>query len=301
MTAGCLTAVAREVAAVALERGIPVVLLKGAALGASMRVEPGSRWSSDVDVLVSEDAIEGLAAALVERGFRCAEGTLDCEHQLPPFEREAGERVELHRFLPGVTRPGERRFVSLEALDAAGVLESLEGWPATTRVPRAGVLAAHALVHGIAQHGLSPRTYPLMRMLADLIDLGAAASDGEALMAEAQAWTVRHVNAEEVAAVRATVTALVAGRVESSPLLDHVLAGLLDDRYADSLKLRALGSEPSHRSPLAARAHAAWHAVFPGRARLAGLSPGRSTALGAVWRPFVVAARAARALAAAVR
>lgn len=301
MTAGRLTAVAREVAEVATVLGAPLVLLKGAALAATKRVPEGSRWSSDVDVLVSESALDALARALVDRGFRKADGVLDCDHQLPPFEREPGERIELHRFLPGVTRPGELRFASLEGLKAAGALEPVEGWPAGTLVPSIGVLAAHALVHGIAQHGLAPRTYPLMRMLSDLVDLGAAADAGDALMADAHAWTARHVDADEVVAVRATLSALAAGRVENSALLDHVLAGLLDDRYADSLKLRGLGSEPSHRSPLAARAHAAWHAVFPGRARLAGLSPGKSTALGAVLRPFVVAARAARALAAAVR
>lgn len=246
-------------------------------------------------------SIDRLAAALRSRGFQQADGVAECDHQLLPFERERGERVELHRFLPGVSRPGERRFAGVEDLEAAGVLRPVAGWPEGTRVPNADVLAAHALVHGIAQHGLAPRSYPLMRMLADLIDLGATGLEGGALLARAHAWIARHVSLEEISAVHATVSALAAGRVENSALLDHVLAGLLDDRYVASLKLRGLGSEPSQRPQVVARSRAAWHALFPGRARLAGLAPGQSTALGAVLRPFVVAWRAACALAAGVR
>lgn len=301
MTAERLAGVAREVAESAASLGVPVVLLKGAALEATKRVAPGSRWSADVDVLVPEGSIEALAAALAARGFLATDGVPECEHQLLPLERAPGERIELHRFLPGVSRPGLRRFAGFEDLEAAGALIALEGWPPGTRAPSAGVLAAHALVHGIAQHGLAPRSYPLSRMLADLVDLGAVGSEGNALMAEARGWTARHVTAAEAAVVRTTIDALAAGRVLNSPLLDHVVAGLLDDRYVESLKLRALGSAPSRRPQLVARARAAWQALFPGRARLAGLSPGKSVALGAVLRPFVVAARAARALAAAVR
>jgi hypothetical protein len=296
MTADRLGALARDVAAIAATIDVPIVLLKGAALHATGRIALGARWAGDVDVLVPEAALERMSVALRSQGFRESIGVLDCEHQLPALERGDGEVVELHRFLPGVSRPGERRFATLEILESAGALRRVPGWPTGTRVPDIHVLAAHALVHGIAQHGLSPHSYPLTRMLADLIDLGAAGAEGGALMVEAHAWTAHHVTDEEAQAGHATVVALANGRPENSALLDHVLAGLLDDDYAASLKLRALGSGPSRSPRFVAVAREAWRAVFPGRERLAGLSPGTSPGVAALARPFVVAARAARAL-----
>ena len=120
-------------------------------------------------------------------------------------------------------------------------------------------------------------------------------------MAEAHAWTERHVTAEEAHAVLDLVRQLVAGRVEPSPLLSHVLAGLLDDDYVASLKLRVLGSGPSQHSRAFAFGRDAWHALFPGLAQLAGLHPGRAPWLSALLRPFDLAARAVRAVATAVR
>jgi Uncharacterised nucleotidyltransferase len=301
MTAQRLAILAREVAEVAAGEGVTLALLKGAALEARAHVAPGSRWAADVDVLASESALDRLEAALRERGFRPTAGVPECEHQRAPLGRGPGETVELHRFLPGVTRPGRHRFASLVDLQEAGVVEPLAGWPAGTLAPATPLLAAHALVHGIAQHGLSPRTYPLTRMLADLVDLGAAGPEGEALMTQAGAWTAAHVTVEEARLTHATVRALAAGRPEPSALLDHVLAGLLDDGYAASLKLRALGSGPSHRPRAFTVARDAWRAVFPGRVRLAGLSPGRSASRAALLRPFILAGRAARALAATLR
>ncbi len=294
-------ALAREVAILARAYGVPIALLKGAALHATGVVPAGSRWTSDLDVLVPPEAVADFDAALRAEGFRSNPGAVGCEHQTAPLHRGEGEIVEIHRFPPGVAAPGSRRFVTLGRLANAGMLADLPNWPAPVSVPAPAILAAHALVHGLAQHGFGPRGYPLTRMLADLADLGAAGPGGEALMAGAHAWTERHVSAEEVRAVLELVRQLVAGRVEASPLLSHVLAGLLDDDYVASLKLRALGSGPSQHSRAFAIGRDAWHALFPGAEQLAGLYPGRSPWLSAVVRPFDLAARAARAVAAGVR
>jgi hypothetical protein len=140
-----------------------------------------------------------------------------------------------------------------------------------------------------------------MRMLADLIDLGAAAPEGATLLREAHAWTRDDVARDEADAVHGLCRRLAAGEPQSDPLLDHVLAGALDDDYAASLKLRALGSGPSRWPRPIAVARDAFRAVFPGRERLAALDAGRSPALSALLRPFEMARRAVRALSATVR
>ena len=217
-------ALARDVAVLARAHGVPLVLLKGAALHATGVVPAGSRWSADLDVLVPAEAVADFDAALRTKGFKATPGAIGCEHQTAPLHRGEGEIVEIHRFLPGVRAPGSRRFVTLEVLASSGLLVELPDWPAPASVPAPAILAAYVLVHGLAQHGFGPRAYPLTRMLADLIDLGLAGPDGKRLMAEAHAWTERHVTAEEAHAVLILVRQLVAGRVEPAPLLSHVLA-----------------------------------------------------------------------------
>jgi hypothetical protein len=256
---------ARLLALTAAEAGIPIVLLKGIALQARGFVSIGARWMSDVDVLVAEPAVEPLADALRASGFETLAGTVACEHQMPPLRR-AGQTLEIHRFLPGVVPPGETSFATTETLLRQQALEPLFGWPKGTRVPSPHVLAAHALVHGIAQHGFAPRSYPLTRMLADLADLGAGA------VAAAFSWAAPHVSAEEARAVSELLLELAAGALpEASPLLAHAVFGLTDARYAASLRFRALGSGPSLLPRPLAFARDVWQALFPGRARLVGL------------------------------
>jgi len=61
---------------------------------------------------------------------------------------------------------------------------------------------AHALVHGIGQHGFWPDSYPLLRTLADLIDLGFHQDDAAPLAERAIALVARDVTAEEAEAAR---------------------------------------------------------------------------------------------------
>ena len=282
---------ARLLALTAAEAGIPIVLLKGSALQARGFVSIGSRWMSDVDVLVAEPAVEPLADALRTSGFEPLAGTVACEHQIAPLRR-AGHTLEIHRFLPGVVPPGETRFATADALLRHQALEPLAGWPAGTRIPAPRVLAAHALVHGIAQHGFAPQSYPLTRMLADLADLGASS------VAAAAAWAVPHVSGDEARAASDLVRELAAGVLpEASPLLAHAVFGLSDARYAASLRFRALGSVPSLLPRPLAFARDVWQALFPGRARLAGLYGREGSDLSrAARRPLDLAFRLGRML-----
>jgi hypothetical protein len=289
LSATDLLEMAREVAEAAAARGILVVLLKGTALHARGFVAEGARWMSDVDVLAPEAALAGLAEALCAEGFETLEGTVACEHQIPPLRR-GGQTLELHRFLPGVTPPGARSFATAGALARQDALEPLAGWPAGTSVPRREVLAAHALVHGIAQHGFAPRSYPLTRMLADLVDLGAFD------LVAAHAWIARHVSADETRAAIDLARGLARGAdLDDSPLLAHAVFGLSDLRYAARLRLRALGSVPSLLPRPLAFAREAWRALFPGRARLVGLYGREGSHLArAARRPLELALRLAR-------
>jgi hypothetical protein len=132
------------------------------------------------------------------------------------------------------------------------------------------VLAAHALVHGIGQHGYWPGSYSLLKMVADLIDLGFHA--GGALAERAAALVARDVTAAETAAVRSLCAALAAGTDllargadPSSPpalLLRHILAGRLDAEYAESLRLGFFRSQPSDRGPAERLLRSVFSAVF---------------------------------------
>jgi hypothetical protein len=109
-------------------------------------------------------------------------------------------------------------------------------------------------VHGLAQHGWSPHAYSLLKMIADLIDLGFAEPAGDALAARAAAWVERDMAAGEVAAVRALAVALAAGvdlggwggsTAGAALLLRHALAGRLDPGYERSLRLSLFRRQPS--------------------------------------------------------
>jgi hypothetical protein len=287
MAAEALIAAGREIAGL----GVPMALLKGAALIARGFVKAGARPLADLDLLLGEDELDAVAGSLRGLGFATAPGAVPSDHQLPALARD-GRVVELHRFLPGVRLPGARGFATLAALDGAGLLEPLAGWPGQARVPARSVLAAHAAVHGLVQHGLAPRSYPLTRMLADLVDLGLHRDP--ALAAAAHALVAAEIPSAEWDELAATCRDLEAGRGHERPLVAHAVHGLLDDAYAASLKLRALGAVPSSLPRPLALAREAWRALFPGRERLAALEPeGRARA---VKRPFVMLGRGLRAL-----
>jgi hypothetical protein len=55
---------------------------------------------------------------------------------------------------------------------AAGLAARAEGLREGLRLPARDLVIAHLLVHGLHQHLLAPESYPQMRMVADLVDLG---------------------------------------------------------------------------------------------------------------------------------
>ncbi len=260
----------RDVAAVAAEREIPLVLLKFAALSTAGIVAPGARTACDLDVLVPPEREGELQAALAARGFRSS-GLPESEHQLPALVHPSGGVVEVHRLMLGVRPEATGGSATVAALERAGLLAPAPGL-ASCLVPAPEALMAHALVHGVGQHGFWPASYPLLRMLADLIDLGFHEEASAELARRAARLVGRDVSAEEAEAVRDLCCALAAGADPvgegAALLLRHILAGRLDPDYAASLRLSLFREQPSDRPPLVRMVRTALAAVFLSRAQI---------------------------------
>lgn len=254
----------RRVAGVAAALGLPLACLKFAALEGMGLLAAGSRGACDVDLLVPGERAGELWRALLAEGFQ-GSGLPEAEHQLPALLRPQGGVVEIHRHLPGV-RLEDAASATFETLDRGGLLRPLPDLPGRCMAPVPEVQAAHVLVHGLGQHGYWPSSYSLLKMVADLLDLGAV--DREALSDRAVAWVARDVSAAEAAAVRGLLGRLAAGEDPAGwqgaeeELLRHILAGRLDPEYAAALRLGLFRPQPSERSRPVQLARAVLGAVF---------------------------------------
>jgi hypothetical protein len=132
------------------------------------------------------------------------------------------------------------------------------------------------------QHGAAPQGYPLSRMLADVVDLGAATELG----AREVGWLRTELSEAELTAVLGLARALARGEDlgaldPGSPpalLLRHFLAGVLDARYRDSLKLAFLLRPLPARGRFGALAHQLRTVALPNRTQLELIyGPARST------------------------
>lgn len=257
-----LMAAVRQVAEAAATLGIPLAFLKFAALEGAGLLAAGGRGACDADVLAPEGRLGDLQRALVGIGYR-ASAMPAMEHQLPPLSAPSGAVVEIHRHLPGV-RTGGGPSATFEALDREGLLVPLADQPGRCSAPSPEVQAAHVLVHGLGQHGYWPASYSLLKMVADLLDLGGEA----ALTPRAVAWTARDVPAGEAEAVRRLCLRLAAGEepegwdAPEEALLRHILAGRLDAGYARALRLGLFQPVPSDRPRPAQLARSVLDAVL---------------------------------------
>lgn len=269
-----VSALARDVAEAAAPLGIPLVLLKFAALDASGVRVLGTRTVCDLDVLAPADRAVELQDALLARGYRSS-GLPESEHQLPAVVHPGGGVVEVHRRVLGV-RPDGGASATAETLERGGLLLPAPGLPGLCAVPVPEVQAAHILVHGIGQHGWWPDSYSLLKMVADLADLGFH-EDGAASRRAAD-LVARDVTPAEAEAVRRLCAALAAGVDLLAPdadpeagetvLLRHILAGRLDDGYAAALRLGFFQPQPSDRPAALRLARSVLAAVFLTRAQI---------------------------------
>ncbi len=290
-----LVALARLVGRVAGESGIRVVALKHAALCLAGISSPAARGAVDADVLVADADAARLTEALAGVGIAVSTAPA-YEHQHRPLvHREAG-MLELHRTVPGVRVVPGGRDATLDALVERDLATPLSPEGPFLLVPRPHVLLAHALAHGLFQHGLEPGAYPPLKLLGDVADLRRAA--GDALLGEALPLVVETVNEADARAAWALppllatqgVAALLARPASAEArLLAHLVRGALEPEYAESLRLRAVLGLPSSRGGVAGLLGAAWHAlaITPAQARnLYGAKTPLAYALALAWRPF---------------
>jgi hypothetical protein len=267
-----LDQVIAEICAAAVAMEVPIALLKFAALSRLGCLAPGGRWACDIDVLAPEPVLERLAAALEGRGWKATGAAY--EHQLPALTHALGGSIELHRLMLGVRLTPRRRSASFEELERQALLERCAGEASGVWLPRPDVLAAHAIAHGLGQHGFEPGSYPHFRLVGDLQDLRLGDDPGS--LARIERWLERALPASEIRALVELVRRLSDG--EDAPeggaaggLLAHFLAGALDRSYRESLKLSRQRMPFSDAPRPLAAARAARRAVFPSRAELSAI------------------------------
>jgi hypothetical protein len=303
-------------AATASRLGVPLVLLKFAALRAGGFVADGWRVAGDVDALVPPGGAERLATALSPHGFEPA-GFRDGPHHLPLLRDAQGRGLDLHVHVPDLHLESGGTEVTCAALIESGHVRRA-GLPGDCFVPSPPVMVAHAMVHALVHHGCAPHAYPLLRVVGDLVDLGVARDDGS--LARAALPFVEHELTEaEVAATVALCRrlgggdpALLESGESASPegiLLRHFVAGVLDDDYGRALHLADLrarfGRARGRGQLVTALARYVWRAVFITDAQIDVIYGRPRTRLGYLYRrllrPLDLAGRAARAVAGSVR
>jgi hypothetical protein len=259
---------------------------------------------SDFDVLAPERLGPRLQRGLEQRGFRPAAGAY--EQHLPILEHPEGGLVEVHGKILGVRLGSSRRSARLDDLRRAGLLEARVADGMELDVPVRPVLVAHAIAHGLGQHGYEPRAYSAFRMVADLVDLGfgpAEAHDPRLL-----GWLRASIPAAEVKGLAELCRRLVAGEdprgATADParaIFDHILAGAVDESYRQALKLRRLARPHSDAPRAVAIGMAMAKALFPSRAAFAAGRRDQGASSPLAWRrlsrPLAMASRAATALA----
>ena len=150
------------------ERGVPCMLLKGAAVGAL--VDPTFCWRPmrDADVLVRAEDIDRAAEAIIASGWvpttdPVLRGLLANAHHRPPFldPQMPGIRLELHVSL----LPSRHPFVFDESImwrEAGSGTGSFAG----VRIPSPEHLLLHASIHFAWQHSVQFGAWRTFRLVA---------------------------------------------------------------------------------------------------------------------------------------
>lgn len=256
-----------ETLPIAEQLGVELVLLKHAALVVAGVVREGERDVRDVDVLAPPRQAEPFRQALLAAGYSDT-GHGSQPHHLPAVSSPHGEVFEIHTSIPGLSIPpdGPRSAARVAALRGARLLERREIGGHACWVPVRELLCAHALVHGFVQHAARPDDYPMMRMIADLVDLAPwqRGAEGEGLIRE---LVVPAMTPAEVGAALDLARALARGSIPEPgsaerSLLDHVVAAAFDENYRRSLALLRLDGLTRPAEVM----HAVRRALVPARA-----------------------------------
>lgn len=231
-----------ELVRTAQELGTPVALLKFCALSSSGLIARGTRDARDIDVLIPQEHAVQLHDRLRKSGFRPL--TPAPEDPLCPLVGQNCEVIEIHREIPGIAILPSKHAATFEELWDAGLLDPVVQ-PAGAFTPRREVLIAHALVHGLEQHGVSPRSYPAFRYLCDLVDLLRGPVDDLALAESCRKFVLNEGTRFYVQAAIRLARLLRDGpdpfathpESDESMLFRHALAASCDPLYRHALKL----------------------------------------------------------------
>ncbi|MEM7049127.1 MAG: nucleotidyltransferase family protein [Acidobacteriota bacterium] len=228
---------AQRLLATAQRLEIPVLFLKGFALNFALDGAAGWRPFGDLDVLAPQSRSQELFAALLEEGFRSSE-VLSNDQHLPPLLGPTAGSVDLHYRLRGITL-GQGRWATAEELAAAGLVRAFDGGRETL-APE--LLAAHVLSHGLEQHGDRPDSYPMLRLVGDLLALTGPTGDPRTTVRQALEWTTDSLRRDEAEALGELCGHLQRGELpfpdrDADVLLRHFIAGALVPGYGDGRRL----------------------------------------------------------------
>lgn len=268
---------AEALAEIAAGMSLPLVGLKYLGLRLAGDLVEGSRAACDVDVLVPRDRAAEFHKRLLGEGYQALDFR-ESEQHLRTLEHPTHGLVEVHKTILGIRLGRSGVSATYEDLRREDLLLPVEGFPDTLSVPARAMRVAHALVHGLAQHGGRPSAYPMMQMVADLIDLGFSGPGGEDLLERVDPWIAQAVSPEEIRAARELGRILERGQVPpvdestcSSPagvLLRHIVAGRLDRDYEQALKLGSMGRGLTDRPSWVSIFDKIRRALFPTRGQI---------------------------------
>ena len=246
-----IMAAATDVARTALELEMKPIFVKHVGLALGGYIQPGARDVRDVDVLVEQSDAASLQKTLIARGAEEC-GYAPRPHHLPSLRLASGALVEVHTMLPGLSIAA--RPATAEGILQSGACEAAVLGGYDVLIPNRITLGAHAVVHGFARHGATPESYPLFKLISDVVDLKLNVDRDLASIVE---LTSEQMSLAEVEAVLRLGHYLRRG--ESPPtdsgaavLLRHLILAYSDTAYRRSLKLHRLRllRDPAERGAL---------------------------------------------------
>lgn len=242
--------------------GIPVLLLKGAAVGAVVDPTFRTRPMTDLDVLISRDDIVRARAALLSCGWAETSDTVLLEllqdhHHLPPFvdAQNPGTRLELHI----AALPLDHRF----ALDDAELWRSSAAAGAPflgARVPSAELFVLHACIHFGWAHTMAFGAWRTFRAISAYLE--GAPIDWDRFVALAE-----RTRAASVCHWTLRLGAHLAGLPVPARVLDRLEPPVLDELHAALERHFIVGIAPGEgvACPSVWLTHRLWRlAIRPG-------------------------------------
>ena len=298
-----IEATQRQISAVAQSEHIPIVLLKFAALYAKKKVTVASRAACDLDILVTPKDVPRLTEKLIALGFSRL-NLHSPAHQPVVLKSPSSVAIELHVHLPYVRTSEGGPFADLPNLQKAELLERYQPENVVVFLPKDELLIAHLIAHGIAQHGFEPKTYPLLRMVSDLFDLGVAITDSFDSQVFPLAST--DVSREEVLALVQLAVILRESNIATgwkendgaSRMLRHFVLSALNEQYQAQVLFRRTVVGIEDVGLIAATREFLQYAFFlpDDHVRYLDNHPSRNVLLVRLMRPFKFAHRAVKRL-----